>query len=418
MNLINLAQQSFEKEAKRLDNDLTNNRAKRDIAKRLSRFMRTSDGEGASWLGLENESPALAQVKLDNLVEFLSKTYYVEQGMGSVYNKGASDKEMHEDKKRLDSKIIRLDAGEGAFLERDLEWMDPTKYEELYKDNTQWRALFPVKNLNSQGADNYKYQMYEVTGKAKPLSNGATDIAMANSKNKWYEQKIHDFGLGYDYTVQEIQAYITGNQPLETERIRAVTLGYDNTMNDLIWNGDTDLSVEGYINHSAITPVTAPTRETVVTWVDKVAAASGGMNVVRDIRDFVKAANVASQNRFWNAQAPGVIGIPLDQYHLIVSETLNTANASNISIKDYCIQSFAGLSAIEPVIELDGAGAGATDVALGWIPQSNLTEVVEGTGTMWLPMQAQGFRYVFNSWKRMCGPVLRYVDAMYQMDGI
>lgn len=418
MDLIKIAQGAFEKEAQRLDNADTGNKAKREIANRLSRFMRIGEGEGASWLGLENDSSALAAVKMDSLVKFLKHTYYVEKGMGANYNHDASDKEIHEDKKRMDSKIIRLDAGEGALLERDLEWMDPTRFEDLYKDNVQWRSLFPVKNLNNQGVSDYKYKMYEVTGKAKPLSNGATDIPMAGSKNRTYKQEIHDFGLGYDYTVQEVQAYIQGNQPLETERIRGVNLGYDNTMNDLIWNGDAELAIEGFISHSAITPVTATTRETVVTWADKVAAASGGMNVVRDIRDFVSAGQTASQNRLWNAENPGMIAVPLAQHQLITSETLNTANASNISVLDYCVQSIPGLSGIVPVIEMAGAGAGATDIALGWIPQSNMAEVIEGTGVMWLPMQAQGFRYVFNSWKRMSGPVLRYVDSMYQLEGI
>ena len=378
-----------------------------------------TDEFALSSLGFEQMGDSEAVQKMDSLFEATREIEWANENKLQHFNKNASDAEIQQEVKKFDSKKIRLDAGEGTFLERDLEFLDPTSYETLYQDKTQWKSLFPMRELNAPGMDTYRYQMTDFTGEAAFGSDGADDAPMVNNKGKWYTKQVHKLHLGYNYTIDEVRAHIYGNRPLETQRIDAVLKGYDQRMHKIIWNGDANHDIDGIIDHPNVTNVVAPTRETsLITWAAKVAGTNGGMNIVLDVIDFVKAANIASQDRFWNAEVPGKIAVPLDQYHLINGYTINAANASNMSIREYCIKMIPGLSDIVSVIDLDGAGTGPSDLAVGWIPRGDLLEVVETMPTTWQPMERRGQFFQFYSDKKIIGPVVRYSDSMYQMYGI
>jgi hypothetical protein len=386
-----------------------------------SSFFKTviSDPMAIAGLGFEQMGDAEATQRMDSLFEATRKIQWANHGHLQHFKVGASDAEVQEEVKRFDAKKVRMDAGEGTFLQRDLEFLDPQVYENLYQDKTQWERLFPQRELSAPGMDTYRYQMTDFTGEADFGSDGANDTPMVNNKGEWYTKLVHKLHLGYNYTIDELRAHIFGNRPLETQRIDAVIKGYQQKMHKIIWDGDAAHDIDGVLNHPNVTNVVAPTRETsLITWAAKVAGTAGGMNVVRDLIDFVKAANIASQNRFWNAENPGIIAVPLDQFHLISAETLDTSNASNISIKDYAIKSIVGLSDIVGVIDLDGKGTGATDLAFGWVPQGNLMEIVTTMPMTWQPMERRGQLFQFYSDKKIIGPVVRYSDSMYQMYGI
>jgi hypothetical protein len=377
-----------------------------------------SDPNAIAGLGIGGMSDALAKERLDSLHDMSRMIEYHNNDKQQVFNPRASDKEAKEDLKRLDSKTVRLDAGEGTFLERDLEMLDPTVYETKYQDKTQWRRLFPQRQMNSPGAATYRYQMTDFTSEAEFGSDGATDAPMANNKNRWYSKEVHRLHNGYYYTIEEVRHHIFGNQPLETQRIMAVNRGYEQKLHRIIYDGHADYNIDGVLNHPNVTNVVAPTRNAVVTWAAKVAAAGGPWDVVLDFIDFVKAANIASQNLFWTADKPGIIGVPLDQFHLISGTTIDTANASNISIREYVIQNITGVSDIVGIIDLDGKGTGATDLAFGWVPDGQLMEIVETMPITWQPMERRGQMFQFYSDYKFVGPVVRYSDSMYQMYGI
>jgi hypothetical protein len=240
---------------------------------------------------------------------------------------------------------------------------------------------------------------------------------MVNNKSNWYDKKVHKINLGYYYTIDELRAHIYGNRPLETQRVESVLRGYDQKMHKLIWSGDAATGVDAFVDYPSVVDDPAPTRSGSVTWADKIAGAGGSLDVVLDLIDFVKVANLSSQNRFWNAENPGIIAVPLAQYHDI-TVPLSIANASNISIRDYAIKSIAGLMDIVPVIDLDGVGVGSTDLALGWVPRGELLEVITTMPVTWQPMERRGQRFQFYSDMRFVGPVVRYSPAMYQMHGI
>jgi hypothetical protein len=373
-----------------------------------------SDPYAIQALGLKENS-----LVVDRLDEACRLIQYENAGKGRFYQKDATDEEIIQEIK-LDSK--RFDAGEGEFLQRDLEVLDPRRYEILRQEKEIWRDIVPVVNLNAPGMQTQRYQMVDFTGTPELKSDGATDAPMVNNKGSWYTRDVYGMHLGYNYTIDELRAHIHAGVPLETERIRAVNRGYSQANYEILFNGQLDQKaipgLDGMINHTGVTNVVAHTSAgTNVTWVDKIAASEQAA-VVKDITDLVSAANVATQDRFWNERVPGTIGIPLAQYNLINATPMNTANASNVTILAFALDNVRGLANIIPIIELDGKGTGATDLMMGWIPQEEIAQNTIAMEMMWQPMERRGQIFHFYSDMKFLGFLLRYTASMYQIYGI
>lgn len=365
---------------------------------------------------ISQHSGFLNDSALGGLKEFARFCSATMAGWGSAYEKGKPMEKIKEEAERMN-------AGEGDFLQRDLELLDPRQFKTLYSDHNYWKSLFPMVDDNMPGMQTYRYQMDDYTGKAALISDGATDVPMANAKAKWYSKDAYSIAQGYQFTVQELRAHIYGNQPLESRKINAALQGFDRAMRDIALNAGTSLTggvadFDPIINHPNVSnTVVATSTGANVTFAAKIAAGEQ-LAVIFDIGDMISDANVASQDRFFNEMQPGIIAMPLSQYNLISRTTLSTANASNISIKRYCEENIDGLEKIVPLLDLAGQGTGATDLMVAWINNPEYLEVRNTMPITWQPMQQQGFNFKFIADMRTVGFVLRYAPAMIQRYGI
>jgi hypothetical protein len=71
--------------------------------------------------------------------------------------------------------LARMDAGESAFLERQLESVEARIYEKKFRE-LKYRAFIPVSNRDGAGAQTITYYLYTKIGMAKVIANPSDDL--------------------------------------------------------------------------------------------------------------------------------------------------------------------------------------------------------------------------------------------------
>jgi len=348
------------------------------------------------------------------LAETCRKLEFAQLGHLDSYNEKASDSEILQTIEKV--KTERFDAA-GLFLERDREWKDPRYFEQIYR-KMSWQDFFPVVNIGSAGHDVVRYDMYDGQAEAQPLVDNATDIKLVNDDMDSFTKAVKSIGLGYGYSIKEVRAHLLTGMPLDTRRIMRVHKGYDQKMYKMVFDGDSTLNIDGFLNYANVTNQVAATVPTTafVTWAEKIA--NGYIQaVLDDIGNLVSGMAIDSENNFGTMEKKVTIGIDLENF-LLIARTARSST-SDTTILQYALQNIIGLEGIIPMQPLKGAGTGGTNLMLGWVNDKEYLEFTTMTGINWFEMikpNARTFR--FESDMELVGAVVRYTPALYQVYGI
>lgn len=374
----------------------------------------------------KNSSQDMARLK-----EFARFDSYLRNNMGRFYDAKASDEEIFKDHKRakeiegtiakqkradalnnLNKMASRFDAftGVGNALERDLEALDPRTYKILYQDQSIWRDFVPVRtDIRGPGIVNYRYKMRDFSAKVKESSEAVSDIPMVNANAAWFEQAITKFSAGYQLTDDEIKAFMMlGESPSEADLMaldEAYTRKHYSAVLTGLENGVTGLLNNANFDNAAVATIAGPAT----TWAAKKALGTQvGLDAIYDdIVEMVVSQRTASQENFWTPMKPGTIKLPIAQYMLIATTPRSLTSASDTTILNYVLQNLPGVASIEPMLDLVGAGTGATDLMLGYVNDPEYMEYIITQERMWLPVQIEGEIWKYGSNEKVAGLVVR-----------
>lgn len=265
--------------------------------------------------------------------------------------------QMHYDEQDLrileNSGVLKNDAGEAIFAARQLEYVRAQTYDVERPALSAW-DLFPIDTSIPAGANYITWRQWDKIGQAKIVSAYADDLPKADVLMLESTSPIRTLGISYGYDRQEIRNAQYAQVPLDAKRALAAREGHEQTVNRLAWAGDTVSGLPGLLTTTL--PVYVFPADG--TGASKLWSTKTPDQIIRDMNGIVNSVFVTTNG----VKRADELWLPLAQYTYIAS-TPRSAN-SDTTILDYFLTNNPFIKRVVPVLELTGAGAGGTDMAI------------------------------------------------------
>ena len=310
----------------------------------------------------------------------------------------------------------RMDADDGLVFARQLEEIDPRRFEVIKKPLDTWKRILPIKTF-TPGTDRITYRVRDFTGKAE-LSSSAniTETPIADATAQEASNNVYAWKLGYQYTAQELRKAAVAGIPLQTDKIQSVEIGYRERIQEVMYTGFTTTGLEGAFNHTGVTntQVAAGAVATDRTWTTSTTKTPS--EIVADITGMTAEIFNATRGKFGSAGM--VIALPLTQFRYIGDTRMEAG--TDTTIMQFILQNNQsnGIERFEPIFELAGIGTGSTDLAVAFPMDSEVLEAQIAESIIWHPMEIKGTGFIFGSEMEFGGVVIRYPVAMTQRYGV
>lgn len=363
-----------------------------------------------------NPDGKLATYRMDQLREAFRRVEYDKAAIENTAFEGQYRSDLTDDQ-IIDKmeKAGRFDANEGLVFARQLEEIDPTRYEVIHKPLTKWKEVLPVKTF-TPGTDRITYRLLDQTGNAILSEPGnITDIPMADAKASEFSNKVYAWVLGYMYTAQELRRAAVAGVPLPSEKIIAVERGYARRLQTTMFTGDSRIDLLGFINATGVTntQAAAPAAGADRTW-------KGGDKtndeVAKDITDATSRIRVRTYSEFGLSNL--TVALPQAQYDYIA--TTRMASGTDTTIMQFLLNNKEsnGIERFVVVHDLNGQGTGSTQLMIIYPMENRVLEANVAEQILWMPMENRGTSFIFNSEMEFGGVTVRYAIAMDQTYGI
>lgn len=301
----------------------------------------------------------------------------------------------------------RLDANESVFFARQLEAIRGSLYD-IKRVPLNGLALFPVSTSTPEGATTMTYRQFDTVGMAKVIANYSNDLPRADVVGKEFTNPIRSIGSSFGYNVQEIRSAQYAGVPLEARKAMAAHRAHNEKVNTLIWSGDADHGLPGFISNANIAEVTLPADG---TGASKTFASKTADKIVRDVNSLIN--KVITQSK--GIHRVNTVMMPIEQYALIA--TTQNSTASDTTILSFLQSVHPGVT-FKQVVELDGAGAGGADrMYAGEINEENIQIEIPMLMKTYTPQQ-HGLEFVIPCESRFGGVIIPYPLAFAFADGI
>jgi hypothetical protein len=244
----------------------------------------------------------------------------------------------------------KLDANESIFFKRQLEYIKAQTYDKKYRD-LKGLSLFPVTSEAGPAATEITWRSWDKVGVAKMISDYASDFPRVDIFGTEQTIKVKGLGASYGYSIEEIRRAQMAGVPLEAKRAAMVREVIERKHDSIIWNGDTETGLKGFLAYPGITEYTVPATGTggTKTWSTKTSD-----QILTDLNGIVDGILSATNG----IEQPDTMLMPLEAYRLISQKRLS--DYTEKSVLKYFLENNPYIKRIEWVVELKTAGAGAT----------------------------------------------------------
>lgn len=139
-----------------------------------------------------------------------------------------------------------------AFYISQLAALDPKIYETKYR-NIVYQELIPIDTSGPAHMDQFDYISYDAVTMGKFIGANAKDMPNVALKARKDVIKVEEGGIGYGYSLQELEKAAAMNMPLDAHGARAAERGFQEHAQQTAFTGDDDLGVTGLLNNTNIT---------------------------------------------------------------------------------------------------------------------------------------------------------------------
>lgn len=293
------------------------------------------------------------------------------------------------------------DAGESAFLERELELIEARIYEYKLRE-LKFRRLFPVSN-EGQGAETIAYDIVRGAGVAKIIANGGEDLPRADTFVDRFYAVVRPVGIAFGYTTQELRNAAFANKPLEAQRGSAARRGMEEKLSDLAWNGDAEYNIVGLLDNPNIpqAQVAAPATGSDRTW------AGGDKTPLEIIADITTALSeiVSTTNQVHKANT---VVVPVNQFEYLIRTPYS--DKVPMSIMRYITDPLNkfGIDLFEQAPELESTGPGSEDQMFVYERTDEVMQFRIPMELRAMPPEQRNLEFLINMESECAGMVVRY----------
>lgn len=150
-----------------------------------------------------------------------------------------------------------FDAGESAFVARQLESMRPGVYKVEFPE-LKFGRLCSANTEDDTGAEQITFTIVNQVGQVLVSRDMSTATPMVEVLTSQQSTGIFSLRLGYQYSIQEARAAINARRPLITDKAMAVREIMERKLDDIIAVGEPTVGLKGLLNQSAALTYTTP----------------------------------------------------------------------------------------------------------------------------------------------------------------
>lgn len=303
--------------------------------------------------------------------------------------------------------IMRLDANESAFFKREIEYVKTKTYDTKYKELKAF-SLIPISTEAPSGATEITWRSFSGVGFAKIIADYAKDFPRVDTFGIENTSKIRDLGDSYGYSIKEIRSSRLVGKGLDQRRAATARRAMDELINELAWFGDANYNIVGFIDNPNITEYTVPADGT----AGKLWSGKTPDQIIRDVTGLVDAVVDPTNGK----EIPDTLILPYLKYSILANTRVTDGNDK--TILTYILENNPHIKNIEWVVELKGAGAGATDRMMVYPrDENNLTLEIPQMFEQFDP-QVRGMEYQIPCHAETAGVLVYYPLSIAFGDGI
>lgn len=154
-------------------------------------------------------------------------------------------------------KDVKNDAGETATFQRKLEYVMSEVLRVEYAE-IRFRDLLPIDTQVPPGAQAFTWRIMDWRGAARVLSDFADDLPTVEIMGAEKSQILKTCGIGYFYSLQDIESANFGGINLDTEKASAARRAHENLFENLAAFGDAANDLPGFLNNANVPIISAP----------------------------------------------------------------------------------------------------------------------------------------------------------------
>jgi len=305
------------------------------------------------------------------------------------------------------SQNIIQDVNTSVFFLRELEHIQRISRDTKQK-KLKGMMLIPVSTEAPEYVETITYRRLTRVGRAKIITDYSQDFPRADVYREEFSIKVKGLGSSYGYSKNEILQARSTNFPLDRERAMSCKRAVDELQDDLIWNGDSDYGIQGFLDYPGITEYTIPNGVGGDTEFDTKTPDE----VVADLNAIVTTV-INTTN---GVEAPDTLILPIDQWRYIA--TTRMADGSDETIMSFFLKTNGIIKMIDWVVELSGAGAGSSDRMMVYPKDPNYIRVEIPKMYREEPPQQKGMEFEVVAEQRTAGVLIYYPLAFAYADGI
>ena len=303
-----------------------------------------------------------------------------------------------------------LDAAAGVFFRRELEHVKKTTYDIKYADLT-YDKVFPVSTEVNPGMTHITYQTYDRRGMAKVIHNYAGDLPRVDVDGDETTIPIRTLGDAFGYSIDEINASKVMNKGLDRMRANAARRALEELMNKITYLGDSVSGLIGLFTHPNIPRGNAPNGAGGnPEWSTKTPA-----EIVADINTIFRTAFVTTKM----VERLDTLLLTPANWSLIMETKYS--DSSDVTIAQWFVKNSPWVNSLDqfvPVIELEGAGTGGVDVAVGMTKRPDKCQLEIPQDVFFHEAEKRNLEYVTDVTARFAGLNVYYPLSMYILEDV
>jgi hypothetical protein len=308
----------------------------------------------------------------------------------------------------------RLDAAENILFLRQLTAIESRWFEVKHapKDGRKFVPTYSGGGIGPE-TESYLYRMTNSLGKAKKIISSTDDVPLVNVKGDETSQRFQEYGLGFEYSLNELQAAARVNRPLEVDRANQVRKGFDQQIDDIIAAGDASASLNGFALLSGTDTMTLKTKAAGGTkWLD---ATTGKANATADeiIFDMTSMISQVAVNTH-NAERPTRILMGTVPYEYITNTP--RSSISDTTIKSFFLTTHPGFEIFcwERLNDLPGY----PNRVIAYDPNPDNVCLLMSIEIQMMPPEARNFGWYVPARMKTGGVISKYPKSIIFADGV
>ena len=251
----------------------------------------------------------------------------------------------------------------------------------------------------------------DAVGMGRSYSGTGGDIPLAELTYGEQSIKVVRGAIGYQYSIDEIEAASRANIPLTTQKPAAARLGYERHMYKVAMVGEPEKGLKGLLNHDIPEVVTA-----VADW-DTASAQS----IITDLANAIGVAFDESEMTGDTSGLPNTILLPSTKFRLLSTRTVNENSETSILsyIRANNLLTVNGVDVtIESLPELNTAGVGDTPRAVIYNRDPSALELILPQDLEFVAPQAKDLDIYVPGHYLYAGLWIKSAKAVIYLDGL